>query len=235
MSLADRVRAALWANLNGIVSKLEQAGNDVPCLLDQMGQEINRAKRELLRAMSEEKVLRERSNTRAAEARKWQSRAELAVRAAKDDLARDALAQARRLQGESARDSAAADEYGALAQAMRADMAQMEMKHRDWSARQDTLGTKVQQARAGGGTEALGAEPGRNAFDEFRRVEESIENAEFSVDAERDVQEMLAPRPGLEQEFARLEQSALAIPGETSSNDAAGTQAPVGKPRVRID
>jgi phage shock protein A len=200
-----------------------------------MGQEVNKAKRELLRVMGEEKVLRERAKTRFVESEKWQSRAELAVKAQKDDLAREALAQARRLRGESERDSSSADDYGALAQSMRADISQMEQKHRDWSSRQKTIATKVQQARAGGGVEALGAQPGRNPFDEFRRAEQSIEDAEFSVAAEREVQEVLAPRPELESEFANLERDAQAQPEPPPEAKPPGSpEDPGAKRRVRV-
>ena len=239
MSLVDRARLALFSNLNGIVSHLEQAGSELPALLEQMAQELNKAKRELLRVMGEEKVLRERSKARFAESEKWQSRAELAVKAANDELAREALNQARRLQGESARDGGAADEYGALAQSMRADIAHMEQKHRDWSARQNTIGTRIQQARSGGGVESLGAKAGRSPFDAFREAEQAVEEAEFSAEGQREMQEVLSPRPELENEFAKLERdSAPKNAGATELPRAGAPEtadAAVGKRRVRIE
>ena len=239
MSLADRARAALWSNINGILSRLEQSSGDVPGLLEQMGQEIQKARRELVRVMGEEKVLRERSKSQAIEAHQWQSRAELAVRAADDPLARDALAQFRRLQGESARDGAAADEYGALAQSIRADIAQMEQKHRAWTARQGTIGVMSKQARAGGGVEALGAQAGRNPFEAFRRAEQSIENAELDVDAQHEVQELLAPGSNLDQRFAELERAADSNPAKPDpapdANAEGATNDEGKKRRVRID
>jgi phage shock protein A len=230
---------ALWSNLNGIVRRLEQTGSDVPALLELMAQEINKAKRELLRVMGEEKVLREHARTRFAEMKKWQSRAELAVKSQNDDLAREALAQARRLQGETEHDTNSADEYGALAQSIRTDIAQMEQRHRGWSSRKKTIAANVERARAGGGVEALGAQPGTNAFEEFRRAEESIEAAEFSVAAEREVQEVFSPRPDLEADFEKLEQSAKADgeePGNT--NVTKGLESPMKdgtKRRVRVE
>lgn len=239
MTLADRARAALWGNINAILARLEQSNNDVPGLLEQMGQEIKKAKRELVRVMGEEKVLRERSKSQALDAHKWQSRAELAVRAADDKLARSALLECRRFQGESARDAAAADEYGALAQSVRADIAQMEEKHRGWTARQATIGTMSEQARLGGGVEALGARAERNPFDEFRRAEQSIENAELAVDAQQEVQELLAPSAQFEQQFTELQQSADSNAGENGAQVEPGKKTDAdnqaAKRRVRIE
>jgi phage shock protein A len=236
MSLADRARAALWGNLNALVTRLEQSNGEVPGLLEQMGQEIQKAKRELVRVMGEEKVLRERSKSRVLDAHQWQSRAELAVRASDDTLARDALVQYRRLQGESARDAAAADEYGSLAQSIRTDIAEMEKKHRAWTARQSTLGTLSQQAHRGGGVEALGAQPGRQPFEDLRRIEESIDNAEAGADARNEVDALLSPGADLEQRFAQLQP-----PDETDDAAARSESTPDGeaadpkvKRRVRV-
>jgi len=238
MSLVDRARLALFSNLNGIVSRLEQAGSELPAMLEQMAQELNKAKRELLRVMGEEKVLRERSKTRFAESEKWQSRAELAVKAANDELAREALNQARRLQGESARDGGAADEYGALAQSMRADIAQMEQKHRDWSGRQHTIGARIQQARSGGGVESLGAKAGPSPFDAFREAEQAIEDAEFAAEGQREMQEVFSPRPELESEFAKLERdlaTSKTAPAAVPGGGVSETPDTSGKRRVRIE
>jgi phage shock protein A len=239
MSLVDRARTALWSNLNGIVTRLEQAGAELPALLEQMGQEINKARRELIRVMGEEKVLRERSKVRFEEAQKWQSRAELAVKAANDALARDALGQTRRLQAESTRDANSADEYGALAQSIRADVAQMEQKHRDWSSRQKTIGTRVQQSQAGGGVEALGGKSGQNPFDDFRRAEQSIQSVEDSIEAMQEVQEAILPGSHLEREFTKLEEASSSEKPESASSPSVNApeqaQSPAGKRRVRIE
>ncbi len=184
---------ALWGNINALLSRLEQSSNEVPGLIEQMGQEIHKAKRELLRVMGEEKRLRERAKTRMIEAQQWQSRAELAVRTGDDALARNALVQFRRLQDESVRDVAAADECSALAQSINTDVLQMEQKHAAYSARQGTLSTGAMRSLSGGGVESLGAQPGRTPFEDLRRAERSIEDAEFANDAKREVQEVVSP------------------------------------------
>jgi phage shock protein A len=239
MSLADRARTALWSNINGILSRLEQSTNDVPGLLEQMGQEIHKAKRELLRVMAEEKVLRERSKTRLIDAQQWQQRAELAVRKGDDSLARDALVQFRRIQGESARDAAAADEYTGLVQAIKADILQMEQKHGQYSARKNTISTAVQQARVGGGGEALGAEPGRNPFEELRRVERSIEGAEFATEAQQELNDLLSPGESLGREIEALPMPPGASPLQSQARNETPTgEAPDGtntKRRVRVE
>ncbi len=239
MSLADRARTALWSNINAIVGRMEQSTNEVPGLLEQMGQEIHKAKRELLRVMGEEKVLRQRSKARLIDAQQWQNRAELAVRKGDDSLARDALVQFRRLQGESARDAAAADECGGLAQGIKADIQQMEQKHNHYSARRNTIGTAVQQARSGGGAESLGAVSGRNPFEELRRVERSIEGAEFETEARQELNELLSPGEALRREIEALPE----VAPPKSPQSEAPKDAPVGenpdssttKRRVRVE
>ena len=237
MSLADRARTAIWSNINAIVSRLEQSSAEVPGLLEQMGQEIQKARRELLRVMGEEKILRERSNTRLIDAQQWQNRAELAVRKGDDSLARDALVQFRRLQGEAARDAAAADESGELAQSIKADIQQMEQKHGQYSARQNTIKTAVRQARAGGGVESLGAVPGPNPFDELRRVESSIESAEFATEAQQELTDLLSPGDKLKREIDALEPATNPLEAEADQGTPT-IESPDGakvKRRVRVE
>ena len=185
---------ALWGNINSILSRLEQSGNDMPGLLEQMGQEVQKAKRELLRVVGEEKLLRERAKSRLIEAQQWQTRAELAVRTGDDAMARDALVQYRRLQGESARDAAAADEFVALAQTIRTDISQMEQKYGAYSARQSTIGTSLERSRSGGGIESLGSKARAHSLRALRRAERSIEDVEFANEAQLEVQEVLIAR-----------------------------------------
>jgi phage shock protein A len=239
MSLADRARTAIWSNINAIVSRLEQSSNEVPGLLEQMGQEIHKAKRELLRLMGEEKVLRERSKTSQIDAQQWQNRAELAVRKGDDSLARDALLQFRRLQGEAARDTAAADEYAGLAQAIKADILQMEQKHGQYSARKSTINTAVQQARAGGGAESLGAGPGRNPFEDLRRIERSIEGAEFATEAQQELDDLLSPGESLRREIDALPEPPAPNPPQSEAHEESLTGESPGasntKRRVRVE
>ena len=84
----------------------------------------------------------------------------------------------------------------------------------------------------------MGAQPGKSPFDEFRRAEQSIDEAELSVEALHEMQEVLSPRPELESEFAKLERDSTAgtltttVKPDTSPLEASqGT----GKRRVRIE
>jgi phage shock protein A len=239
MSLADRTRTVLWGNINAILSRLEQSSNDLPGLLERMGQEIQKAKRELLRVMGEEKLLRERAETRLIESQQWQTRAELAVRTGDDSLARSALVQFRRLKGESDHDATAAEELGSLAQAIKSDVLQMEQKHGAYSARQATPTTAIRQSRTGGGVESLGALPGRSPFDDLRRVEHAIEHFELANEAENEIKELLCPRPGLAQELSSLDESTpLGLPKFESrvvSPEGDAPKGPAKKRRVRVE
>lgn len=226
-------------NINAILNRLEVSSGDVSSLLDEMSQEIQNAKRELLRLMAEEKHLREQAKTRLVEAERWQSRAQLAVRKGDDSLARDALIQYRHMIAESERDRAAAEEHGALAQLIRGDIKQIEEKRRSISARKGTITEGAKRSRLGGGVETLGASGARRPFDDLRRIEDSIDGAELTIEAEQEISEMLSPGQGREPQPAGPDQgvSQNALAAESSSEPEAG-RSPNGsapKRRVRVE
>jgi len=61
---------------------------------------------------------------------------------------------------------------------MKEALERMERKVKELELRKGTIAVRAQQAKAGGGVEALGAKgTGPSAFDEFRRMEDKVETA----------------------------------------------------------
>jgi phage shock protein A len=109
----------------------------------------------------------------------------------------------------------------------------------DVKAKRGLLAAQVQQARAGGGVEALGARSGSDAFGEFRRMEDQIEGVETAIAAEREVSETLQGAAGgvgmsrdeLEARFRALETTA----GSPAPGDDVDAELSVLKSRIRIE
>jgi phage shock protein A len=190
--MMDRVRASLMSNVNSIAQRLESSTGNVTGLLEQMRVEIMKAKQELLRLVTEEKLLRKQVTERLSEAQKWLSRAELAVRVGDDDAAREALLRRKRIAEQAEADGVAADEHKVLARDIGNDIRFMETKFNDISARKSTLTTAIDRAQTGGGIESLGAEPGSTPFDELARVERALQDEELQNDARSEVEQLVA-------------------------------------------
>jgi phage shock protein A len=110
---------------------------------------------------------------------------------------------------------------------MKAELERMEQKVEEVSARKGDIIARAKQAKAGGGTEALGARPGKpGAFAEFRRMEDQIEGVEASIQAQREVDEALGggrgpgglSRDEVEAKFRALE-AGVSPSSEAASSD----------------
>lgn len=211
------------ANFNSVLDKLEDPKKSLEQTLNEMREQIRAARQEVVRAVASEKQLRGKVEELDKEVEKWDKRAELAVQKDDDDLAREAIVQKRRVVGDRDRAEALRAEQRGAALEMKQELERMEQKVKEVEARKGTIAAQVQQARAGGGPEGLGARGGSEggAFGEFRRMEDQIEAVETTVQAQRELDDVLNPkgpsglsRSEVEAKFRALESGAVpAAPG----------------------
>lgn len=226
MGIFSRVAQVMSANFNALLDKAEDPRKSLDQTLLEMREQIAAARKEVVSSVASEKQLKRKVEELDQEVEKWNARAELAVRSSDDALAREALLQKRRAVGERDRAEATRGEQRANALEMKDALERMERKVKEFELRKGTIATRAEQARAGGGTEALGKQgAGPGAFDEFRRMEEKIEHTEHSIAAQGEVDAVLDGRsPGglspaeVEAKFRALEGGPSA-PAKTEVDD----------------
>jgi phage shock protein A len=195
MGIFGRVAQVMSANFNALLDKADDPRKSLALTLQEMQDQIRAARKEVVGAVASEKQLKKKVDELDQEVEKWSSRAELAVRSNDDALAREALLQKRRAVGERDRAEAERGEQRASALEMKEALERMERKVKEFELRKSTIATHAEQARAGGGVESLGRKgDGPGAFDEFRRMEDKVETAEYTVAALGDVENVLNER-----------------------------------------
>lgn len=223
MGIFDRMGKVISSNVNALLDKAEDPKKSLDLIVEEMKEQIRAAKKELVEGVAAEKVLRKKVDELDKEAEKWEKRAELALKAEDEKLAREALVQKKRVVAERDRAEALRAEQRAAVLNMKSELERMESKQVELQAKKGTLATQMKQARAGGGAEGLGAKPGGGAFAEFRRMEEKIEGHAAEVAAAREVDDALRgggmPESDLEAKFAALEAG-----GRGGSDDKPGGQ-----------
>lgn len=210
MGIFDRMGKVISSNVNALLDKAEDPKKSLDLVVEEMNDQIRAAKKEMVDAVAAEKVLRKKVDDLDAEAEKWERRAELALKADDEKLAREALVQKKRVVGERDRAEAMRAEQRSTVITMKGELDRMEAKYDELKARKGTLAAQMQQAKAGGGSESLGARgSGGGAFAEFRRMEEQIEDKVAQASAAREVDEALKgggmSAAELEAKFAQLE------------------------------
>jgi phage shock protein A len=196
MGLFDRMGRVISSNVNSLLDKSEDPKKLLELNLDEMGEQLKRGRQDVVAAVAEEKRLKKKVEELETEVEKWDKRAELALKTGDEGLAREALKQKKRVQSE--RDTAESARTGQrdVALKMKDELEQMERKLEELKLRKGTLAARAEQARSGGGSEALGARGGSNAFAEFRRMEGEIEGKEAQNSAMNEVEEALGKGQG---------------------------------------
>jgi phage shock protein A len=209
MGIFDRMGKVISSNVNALLDKAEDPKKSLDLIVEEMKEQVRAARKELVDAVAAEKVLRKKVDDLDAEAEKWEKRAELALKAGDEQLAREALLQKRRVVTDRDRAEAMRAEQRSAVVTMKGELDRMEAKHEELQAKKGTLAAQIKQQRAGGGAEGLGARGGTSAFSEFRRMEEQIDGQAAEVAAAREVDEALAGNRmaagELEAKFAQLE------------------------------
>src|SRR5688572_22675452 len=210
MGIFDRMGKVISSNVNALLDKAEDPKKSLDSIVEDMKDQIRAAKKELVDGIAAEKVLRKKVDELDAEVDKWEKRAELALKADDEKLAREALVQKKRVVGERDRAEALRAEQRQAVLNMKSELDRMEAKQQELESRKGTLAAQMRQAKAGGGAEGLGAKGSSGgAFAEFRRMEEKIDGQVAEVAASREVDDVL--REGkmsadeLEAKFAALE------------------------------
>jgi phage shock protein A len=199
------------SNFNALLDAAEDPTVSLGQTLRDMQEQLRLAKSELVRAVAAERRLKSKIEELDEELARWEKRAELAVESGDDALAMEALRQKRRVASERERTEQLRLQQRGNALEMKSAWEGMRHKFRDFSARKSTIAAQVTQAKAGGGVENLGG--GGEAFAEFRAIEDRIDGVDDVVDAQREVDQMLAvgarsggmTRQEVELRFAELE------------------------------
>jgi phage shock protein A len=230
MGIFDRAKRAISSNVNSMLDKAEDPRKMVELTLDEMKEQIGRARQDVIAAVAAEKQLRKQCDELKAQMDKWEQRAILAVKAGDDALAREALKQKARLNEELAATEKRREEQLGLAYRMRDDLSKMEKRHAELSAKKGTIAAKAEIGRAGGGAEALGARDGNNAFQAFREMEEKIDQDDAEAAALRELQDDDMKAAELESKFRRLEMEGKGAEAASGVDDELAAL----KKRVRV-
>jgi phage shock protein A len=222
MGIFERMGRVASANFNALLDATDSPEKSLDLTLREMRDQLRSARREVVRSVAAEKQLGNSVAELEREVALWQSRAELAVKRGDEQLARDALAQKRRVSADRERTEALRVQQRQSALEMKAEFGRMERKMEEFSARQGTIAVLARQAT----TSSLGA--GRSSetpLSAWQEMEDRLDNVDVEVEAQREVDEALAERRGpsgmtraeVEAQFAALEGTAAAAPASTGA------------------
>ncbi len=239
MGIFDRMGRVISSNVNALLDKAEDPRKSIDLILAEMRDNVTLARKEIAGSLASEKQLEKKVQELDGDAERWAKRAELALKADDESLAREALVQKKRVVGDRDRAEGLLAEAKANTLKLKSELQRMEQRMADVEARKGVLTAQVQQARGGGGAEGVGSTgAGGGAFDELRRIEAKLDRTEAEVAASREIDEALGggksntglSRDELEAKFATLERGGSGKKGGAEIDDELAAL----KQRVRI-
>jgi phage shock protein A len=224
MGLFDRMGQVISSNFNALLDSAEDPKKSIELTLNEMRAQLRAARQEVVSSVAAEKQLRNKLGELDAEVKKWEGRAELAVKKGDDHLAKEALTHKRRIIEERDRAEALRAEQRGNALEMKRELERMDSKIEELSSRKGALIANAERAKAESSPTTSGS--GGASFAEFRRMEAQSEGVEAAVQAQREIDEALSERGAsglsrddLEARFRQLEGSSAAHSEESGGID----------------
>jgi phage shock protein A len=230
MGIFDRLGKAISSNMDALLDKAEDPRKSIELLIEQMKEQLVQGRQQVVESIAAEKQLRRKAEELGGQIDKWQRRAELALEAGDEALAREALLRKKKIAADREQVEGLRAQQRGRALQLKDDLELAKKKLRELEARKGTIAVQVQQARAGGGAEGLGASGGGpTPFDEMERMEEKLDREQLEAEGLREAQEELARPDGaslsddeLEEKFSHLEGGSAN--GASSSTETDGVE-----------
>ena len=187
MGIFQRISDIVSANFNDLVEEYEDPEKMLRQAIREMEEAIGTAKPDVARAMASEKTVAKELASNEAQVAVWTRRAETAVEAGDDDLARKAITRKKEYEKIAA---ALRDQHEAAVEAsqtLRRQLEAMQAKLKDAQRRLGTLTArqKAAQVRAKVAQSQAGLTPelDQDAFNKFDRLARKVEMAEAEAEA----------------------------------------------------
>jgi len=210
MGIFSRLGTLLKANINDIISKAEDPEKILNQLIVDMKEQLIEAKKQVAVAIADEKKLKKQLDNELNLSREWEKKAMMAIRAGRDDLAREALMRktehdnlATEFQGQWEAQKAAADQLRDALRRLNAKIEEAKRKKNLLIARQKRAQAQKTIQNTMAGLNDTGA------FDAFSRMEEKIGRMEAEAEASAELAEEMTG-DNLASKFADLEKDSVA-------------------------
>jgi phage shock protein A len=194
MGILGRLSTLIKSNVNDAIDGMQDPAKEIDQMVRDMEDSARQARAEVAQCMGEQKRLGKRVEALDGEIETWTERAETAVRAGDDTLAKEALRRRAEKEAERAETQKALQEQGIYVDQLAVALKALEARVKDVKLRQGTL---RQKARAGKGVSPLSGKTA--AFDDFERMSSKID----SVEAEAGLADELEGRSATSAEAGR--------------------------------
>jgi phage shock protein A len=208
MGMFERLKTVISSNINSLISKAENPEKMLNQMIIDMNEQLIESKKAVAMAIADEKKLERDLMENRAKADEWEKKAMLAVRAGRDDLAKEALLRKQEFEGYA---NQLAQQWEAQKQSvekLKEALRQLQSKIEEANRKKNILIARAKRAEAQQRiNQTMSSLSGnKSAFDTFERMERKVDEIEASAEAMKELDEA-SSGASLEKQFAQLESS----------------------------
>ena len=207
MGILERIRTVLKSNINALISKAEDPEKMLNQLVMDMNEQLLEAKKQVALSIADEKKLERQALENKAQGEDWEKKAMLAVKAGKDDLAKEALVRKQEYDGYAASFQKEYESQHASVEQLKDALRQLQSKIEEASRKKNLLIARAKRAEAQKQIQqTMGSLSANSSFDTFDRMAQKVDQIEAEAEAMKELGEVTADQK-LEDKFKELESS----------------------------
>jgi len=208
MGIFDRLKTVLSSNINDMINKAENPEKMLNQLVIDMNQQMIESKKAVAMAIADEKKIERELNEQKRIAEEWERKAVIAVKAARDDLAKEALLRKQEAETYYLQLKPQWEAQKSSVEKLKDTLRQLQNKIDEASRKKNILVARAKRAEAQEKIQKTLASVSGNtsAFDTFDRMAKKVDELEARADAQAELAD-LSQSTSLDKEFAKLESS----------------------------
>jgi len=208
MGVFDRLKTVISSNINDMIAKAENPEKMLNQLVIDMNQQMIDSKKSVAMAIADEKKLERELIEQKRQADEWERKAVIAVKAGRDDLAKEALLRKQEAENYYLQLKPQWEGQKQSVEKLKDTLRQLQNKIDEASRKKNILVARAKRAEAQEKIQStLASVSGSSsAFDTFDRMAKKVDELEARADASVELAD-LSKSSSLEKEFAQLEAS----------------------------
>jgi phage shock protein A len=190
-----------------MISRAEDPEKMLNQLITDMNQQLIDSKKSVASAIADEKKIERSIQNSRQQAEEWERKATLAVKAGKDDLAREALARKKEAEQYAAEYEQQWEQQHASVEKLKASLRNLQQKIEEAQRKKNLLVARAKRAEAQKKIqETMGGMSDTSAFEAFDRMSQQMDQMEAENEAYQELEDT-SSQDDLEKQFAELEGS----------------------------
>lgn len=208
MGIFDRFRRVVKSNLNDLISKAENPEKMLNQLIVDMNEQLIESKKSVASAIADEKKLERMMNQQLGQSDEWERKARLALKAEKEDLAKEALLRKQEYDNLARQYREQWEAQHGSVEKLKQSLRGLQQKIEEAQRKKNLLIARAKRAEAQKRIQStIGSMANNSAFDAFDKMAAKVERIEAEVDAMSEIEDMTSKDDDIESQFKALESS----------------------------